>query len=158
MSLACKSMSLTDHAQLSTGTIQIPLESSIRSLPHIIMGASINILTGYLASRIQVCTLVVASALVPIVASPISAPIQVHVSYWLTAFGALLLSPVNPDDTLNMKTFLAPLIKPHCVKPRRIQSPLTKYPLPCQWRIQRDHPIRKLSWFGHDRYNSGISD
>ena len=61
------------------------------------MGAGINILTGYLISRVRVQTLVVASAMVTLIASPIMATIDVHTSYWRAAFWALLLSPVNPD-------------------------------------------------------------
>jgi nitrate/nitrite transporter NarK len=64
------------------------------------MGASTNILTGYLISRVKVRTLVVASALVTMIASPLMATIDVHTSYWRAAFWALLLSPVNPDGTL----------------------------------------------------------
>ena len=61
------------------------------------MGASINVLTGYLISRVQVRVLVVASAIVTVVAAPIMATIDVDTSYWRGAFWALLLSPVNPD-------------------------------------------------------------
>ena len=61
------------------------------------MGTSINILTGYLISRVQVRVLVVASAVVTVVAAPIMATIDVDTSYWRGAFWALLLSPVNPD-------------------------------------------------------------
>lgn len=64
------------------------------------MGASINIVTGFLISRVQVRTLVVASALITIIAAPLLATIKVHQSYWLAAFWAMLLSPVNPDGTL----------------------------------------------------------
>ncbi|KAL2045725.1 hypothetical protein N7G274_002156 [Stereocaulon virgatum] len=73
------------------------LRSSLQFLPHVIMGASTNILTGYLISRVKVRTLVVASALVTMIASPLMATINVHTSYWRAAFWALLLSPVNPD-------------------------------------------------------------
>lgn len=64
------------------------------------MGASVNILTGYLISRVQVRTLAVTSAIITMTASPIMACINVHDSYWRTAFWAMLLSPVNPDGTL----------------------------------------------------------
>ena len=64
------------------------------------MGASTNILTGYLISRVKVRTLVVASAIVTMIASPLMATIDVHTSYWRAAFWALLLSPVNPDGKL----------------------------------------------------------
>ena len=64
------------------------------------MGASINVLTGYLISRIQVRVLVVTSALITMIAAPLMATIDVHQSYWLAAFWAMLLSPVNPDGNL----------------------------------------------------------
>ncbi len=64
------------------------------------MGASINIMTGYLISRVQVRTLVVVSAVVTVIAAPLMATIDVDQSYWLAAFWAMLLSPVNPDGTL----------------------------------------------------------
>ena len=64
------------------------------------MGASVNIITGYLISRVQLRTLVVVSALITMAAPPIMATIDVNESYWLGAFWGLLLSPVNPDGTL----------------------------------------------------------
>ncbi|MCJ1463251.1 hypothetical protein MMC07_001856 [Pseudocyphellaria aurata] len=73
------------------------LQSSIRFLPHVITGVSINVLTGYLISRVKVRVLVVTSAVVTMVASPLMATVEVHESYWRVAFWAMLLSPVNPD-------------------------------------------------------------
>ena len=61
------------------------------------MGASVNIVTGYLISRVQLRTLVIVSAFITMTASPIMATINVHESYWRAAFWGLLLSPVNPD-------------------------------------------------------------
>ena len=116
------------------------LQSSIRFLPHVIMGASINILTGYLISRVQVRTLVVASALVTMTASPIMATIQVHESYWRTSFWALLLSPANPDGMFDMTSFQALLIRHHstlhCVQSRHIQCIPPRSPISCRRRIQ----------------------
>ena len=71
------------------------------------MGAGTNVLTGYLISRVKVRTLVVASAIVTMIASPLMATIDVHTSYWRAAFWALLLSPVNPDGTLIIRTSLS---------------------------------------------------
>lgn len=51
-------------------------------------------------SRVEVRTLVVASAMVTMIASPIMATVEVHTSYWRAAFWALLLSPVNPDGNI----------------------------------------------------------
>ncbi|KAL9612056.1 MAG: hypothetical protein Q9167_003316 [Letrouitia subvulpina] len=73
------------------------LQSSTRFLPHVLMGAVVNIITGYLISRVQLRTLVVVSALITLSASPIMATIKIHESYWHAAFWGLLLSPVNPD-------------------------------------------------------------
>lgn len=63
------------------------------------MGACVNMLTGYLTSRVQVRTLVVASAIITMIASPLMATIDVHGTYCRAAFWAILLSPVNPDGT-----------------------------------------------------------
>ncbi|KAL9638435.1 MAG: hypothetical protein Q9164_001551 [Protoblastenia rupestris] len=73
------------------------LQSSVRFLPHVIRGVIVNILTGYLISRVKVRTLFVISAIITMVASPIMATIGMHESYWRAAFWALLLSPINPD-------------------------------------------------------------
>ena len=70
------------------------------------MGAGVNILTGYLISRVQVRTLVVASAIVTVIAAPIMATIDVRTSYWQAAFWALLFSPVNPDGLFNLSCSL----------------------------------------------------
>ena len=61
------------------------------------MGASINLITGFLISRVELRTLVVVSAIITMAAPPIMATVDVDRSYWLGAFWALLLSPVNPD-------------------------------------------------------------
>ena len=45
-------------------------------------------------------TLAVISAIISATASPLMATIDVHHSYWRTAFWAMLLSPVNPDGML----------------------------------------------------------
>ena len=54
------------------------LQSSIRVLPPLMMGASINILTVYLIFRAQVRTPVVTSALITTIASPIMATVQLY--------------------------------------------------------------------------------
>ncbi|KAJ6445037.1 integral membrane protein [Purpureocillium lavendulum] len=73
------------------------LQSSLRFLPHVIMGTSVNIITGLLISRVKVRTLVVVSAFITMVAAPLMATVDVGESYWLAPFWAMLLSPVNPD-------------------------------------------------------------
>ena len=73
------------------------IQSSIRFIPHVIMGAAVNIVTAFLIARVNVRTLVVVSALVTMVAAPLMATVEVGENYWFAPFWALFLSPVNPD-------------------------------------------------------------
>ncbi|PQK12735.1 hypothetical protein BB8028_0003g13500 [Beauveria bassiana] len=73
------------------------LQSSIRFVPHIVMGICVNALTAYLISRVKVHTLAVVSALITMVAPPLMATVAVGENYWLAPFWAMFLSPVNPD-------------------------------------------------------------
>lgn len=73
------------------------LQSSLRFLPHVIMGICVNAATAYLISRVQVQTLAVVSALITVVAPTLMATIKVGENYWYAPFWALFLSPVNPD-------------------------------------------------------------
>ncbi|KAK9435728.1 puromycin resistance protein pur8 [Metarhizium brunneum] len=73
------------------------LQSSLRFLPHVIMGVCVNAATAYLISRVQVQTLAVVSALITVVAPALMATIKVGENYWYAPFWALFLSPVNPD-------------------------------------------------------------
>ncbi|KLJ09898.1 hypothetical protein EMPG_14694 [Blastomyces silverae] len=73
------------------------LQSSIRFLSHVVMGAAVNIATAFLISRVKVRTLAVVSALITMVAPILMATVEVGENYWLRPFWALLLSPVNPD-------------------------------------------------------------
>lgn len=73
------------------------LQSSLRFLPHVIMGICVNAATAYLISRVQVQTLAVVSALITVVAPALMATIKVGENYWYSPFWALFLSPVNPD-------------------------------------------------------------
>lgn len=77
------------------------LQSSIRFLPHIIMGVFVNILMTYLISRVKIQTLAVVSALVTVVAPPLMATVEIGENYWFAPFWALFLSPVNPDGANN---------------------------------------------------------
>ncbi|RSL89804.1 hypothetical protein CDV31_015806 [Fusarium ambrosium] len=76
------------------------LQSSLRFLPHVIMGVAVNIITGLLIARVKVRTLAVVSALITMVASPLMATVDVGENYWLAPFWAMFLSPVNPDDSV----------------------------------------------------------
>ncbi|EFR04782.1 puromycin resistance protein pur8 [Nannizzia gypsea CBS 118893] len=73
------------------------LQSSIRFLAHIIMGACVNVATAYLISRVKVQTLGVVSALISMIAPILMATIKIGENYWFSPFWALFLSPVNPD-------------------------------------------------------------
>ncbi|KAM0551285.1 hypothetical protein ACHAPJ_008388 [Fusarium lateritium] len=73
------------------------LQSSLRFLPHVIMGVAVNIITGILIAKVKVRTLAVISALITMVAAPLMATVDVGENYWLAPFWAMFLSPVNPD-------------------------------------------------------------
>lgn len=73
------------------------LQSSLRFIPHPIMGAAVNIATAYLISRVKVQTLAVVSAVITLVAPILMATVDVGENYWFAPFWALFLSPVNPD-------------------------------------------------------------
>ncbi|PGH04944.1 hypothetical protein GX51_03243 [Blastomyces parvus] len=73
------------------------LQSSIRFLAHVVMGAAVNIATAFLISRVKVHTLAVVSAVITMIAPILMATVEVGENYWLRPFWALLLSPVNPD-------------------------------------------------------------
>lgn len=61
------------------------------------MGASVNIITGFLISRVKVRTLAVVSALISMVAAPLMATGAVGQNYWFSPFWALFLSPASAD-------------------------------------------------------------
>lgn len=63
------------------------------------MGASVNVITALLISRVKVRTLAVVSALITLIAAPLMATVDIGENYWLAPFWAMFLSPVNPDGT-----------------------------------------------------------
>jgi len=73
------------------------MQSSLRFIPHPIMGAATNIATAYLISRVRLQTLGVVSGLVTLVAPVLMATVHVGENYWFAPFWALFLSPMNPD-------------------------------------------------------------
>jgi hypothetical protein len=77
------------------------LQSSLRFIPHPIMGAVVNFATAYLISRVNIQFLAVASALVTVIAPVLMATVDIGENYWFAPFWALLLSPVNPDGEYN---------------------------------------------------------
>ncbi|KAA8650258.1 uncharacterized protein ATNIH1004_002940 [Aspergillus tanneri] len=72
-------------------------DSSIRFLPHVVMGVSVNIATAFLISRVRVRALAVVSALITVIAPVLMATVKVNENYWFAPFWALFLSPVNAD-------------------------------------------------------------
>lgn len=75
------------------------LQSSIRFLPHVVMGIAANIVTAYLVARVKIQYLAVVSALITMIAPPLMATVEIDENYWFAPFWALFLSPVNPDGT-----------------------------------------------------------
>ncbi|KAL8646511.1 MAG: hypothetical protein Q9226_006821 [Calogaya cf. arnoldii] len=73
------------------------LQTSVRFLPMVVIGTSVNVVTGILVSRVQVRTLVVVSAILTLPSSLLMATIHTDWSYWRAAFWAMALSPVHPD-------------------------------------------------------------
>jgi hypothetical protein len=78
------------------------MQSSIRFLPHVVMGIATNIVTAYLVSRVKIQYLAVVSALITMIAPPLMATVKIGENYWFAPFWALFLSPVNPDGTLDI--------------------------------------------------------
>ena len=76
------------------------MQSSIRFLPHVVMGIAVNIVTAYLVARVKIQYLAVVSALITMIAPPLMATVEIGENYWFTSFWALFLSPVNPDGML----------------------------------------------------------
>lgn len=80
-------------------------------MPNVVSGSVLNVLTGYLISRVKVRTLAVASALAAVVAPVLMATIDVgDNNYWFAPFWSMLLSPMSADGRMS-----------------------TLYPLPCLW-------------------------
>lgn len=73
------------------------MDSSLRFIAHVVMGAAANIATAFLISRVKVRTLTVVSALITMIAAPLMATVSIGENYWYRPFWALFLSPVNPD-------------------------------------------------------------
>ncbi|GAB7365350.1 hypothetical protein MBLNU230_g6430t1 [Neophaeotheca triangularis] len=73
------------------------LQSSIRFLPHVVMGVIVNVATAWLISRVKVQTMAVVSALITLIAPPLMATVDIGENYWYAPFWAMFLSPVSPD-------------------------------------------------------------
>lgn len=72
------------------------LQSSIRFIPHPVMGAA-TIATAYLISRVKVQYLAVVYGVVTVIAPILMATVEIGENYWFAPFWALLLSLINPD-------------------------------------------------------------
>lgn len=73
------------------------LQTSLRFLPMIIVGASTNLLTGYLVDKVAVRLLILSSAILTSTAPLVMALVSQDWSYWRSAFVPMLLSPLHPD-------------------------------------------------------------
>jgi len=85
------------------------LQSSIRFLPHVVMGIAANAVTAYLVARVKIQYLAVGSALITMIAPPLMATVEIGENYWFAPFWALFLSPVNPDGIPEI-----PILKLNC--------------------------------------------
>jgi hypothetical protein len=137
------------------------------------MGASVNVITGYLISRVQLRTLVVVSAFITMTAAPIMATIDVHESYWTAAFWGLLLSPVNPDGTLAIPLLCArhdECLKEACgfvdrdgsslhrLEPRNLKCLPCRRPITRRRRLQRDLSVWQFRGLGRYRCHCVVGD
>lgn len=123
------------------------LQSSIRFLPHVVMGVCVNVGMAFFISRFTVRRLAVVSAIITMVTPPLMATIPVGQNYWFAPFWALFLSPANADGKLILETSHT---HANCfslvyrVEPRHLGR------LPCRdavfgWRrVQRGSPARQL--------------
>lgn len=82
------------------------LQSSVRFLPHIIVGTAVNVACAWLVSRVTARSLGSVSALITIVAPLIMATIDIDGYYWYAPFWALALSPVSADGKFTGPIFL----------------------------------------------------
>ncbi|KAI6355277.1 MFS sugar transporter [Pyricularia grisea] len=73
------------------------LQTSLRFLPMVLVGAATNIVTGYLVETVEVRWLVVVSAIFSLFSPLIMALVRPGWGYWKGAFFAMLLSPLHPD-------------------------------------------------------------
>lgn len=73
------------------------LETSVRFLPAVILGAILNIVTGFVVHRVPAMQLIVFTTLGSAAAPLLMALIQPQWPYWYDAFPAQLLSPLGID-------------------------------------------------------------
>lgn len=78
------------------------LQSSLRFLPHVVMGTLVNIAAAWLVSRIKVQTLGAVSAVITTAAPILMATVSLDGNYWFGPFWAMVLSPVNADGMFTL--------------------------------------------------------
>lgn len=133
------------------------MDSSLRFIAHVIMGAGANVAAGFLVARVKVRTLAVVSALITMVAAPLMATVNVGETYWYRPFWALFLSPVNPDGALPHRSLEAPFANEvpsftsslHRVKSHHLGSIPARGPVASGWNLQRGGTVWQLCRAGH---------
>ena len=74
-----------------------PIQTSIRFLPMVFVGAGTNIVSGNLVSKIAANHLVLVSAVITAMSPLVMATINTQSNYWLGAFWVVALAPVCAD-------------------------------------------------------------
>ncbi|KAL2883977.1 hypothetical protein SGCOL_000615 [Colletotrichum sp. CLE4] len=82
------------------------LQSSLRFLPHVVMGTLVNIAAAWLVSRIKVQTLGTVSAVITAAAPILMATVSLDENYWFAPFWAMVLSPVNADALFTVSNLI----------------------------------------------------
>ncbi|EXF85584.1 major facilitator superfamily transporter [Colletotrichum fioriniae PJ7] len=82
------------------------LQSSLRFLPHVVMGTLVNIAAAWLVSRIKVQTLGAVSAVITAAAPILMATVSLDGNYWFAPFWAMVLSPVNADALFTVSNLI----------------------------------------------------
>ncbi|KAK7757548.1 hypothetical protein SLS62_000563 [Diatrype stigma] len=89
-----------------------PIETSLRFLPMVIVGAATNVVsigtaaTGYLVEKVDVRTLLSVSAVITLSSPLLMAFVTPHLIYWKGAFTSMLLSPLHPDVLFTVSTLI----------------------------------------------------
>ncbi|KXH30611.1 major facilitator superfamily transporter [Colletotrichum nymphaeae SA-01] len=82
------------------------LQSSLRFLPHVVMGTLVNIAAAWLVSRIKVQTLGAVSAVITAAAPILMATVSLDGNYWFAPVWAMVLSPVNADALFTVSNLI----------------------------------------------------
>ncbi|KXH67838.1 major facilitator superfamily transporter [Colletotrichum salicis] len=82
------------------------LQSSLRFLPHVVMGTLVNIAAAWLVSRIKVQTLGAVSAVITAAAPILMATVSLDGNYWFAPSWAIVLSPVNADALFTVSNLI----------------------------------------------------